>query len=192
MEKIACVGDSITYGMFIFGKKKNSYPAQLQQLLGENYRIKNFGKTDYCLQRTSNKPYTTLKKYKLSLDFKPNIVLLMLGTNDSKDINWKGAGDFINEYKWLISQYEKVCRKIYLLTPSTVFKTHGRTWWDIVPKRVDEMADAIRKLAYELKLPLIDIHKITSEHKEFFKLDGVHPNKHGAKLIANFIYKKLK
>ena len=42
--KVACVGNSITYGIGVSDPDKESYPARLQQMLGEGYTVERFGK----------------------------------------------------------------------------------------------------------------------------------------------------
>ena len=41
--RVACVGDSITFGSGIKNRDQNSYPAQLGAMLGEKYEVRNFG-----------------------------------------------------------------------------------------------------------------------------------------------------
>ena len=40
--KVACVGNSITYGTGLADRATQSYPVQLQKLLGEHYEVENF------------------------------------------------------------------------------------------------------------------------------------------------------
>lgn len=49
--RVACVGDSITYGAKIEDNFLNSYPAQLQLFLGSDYLVGNFGASGYTLQK---------------------------------------------------------------------------------------------------------------------------------------------
>lgn len=106
-KRVACVGDSITYGCFIAGQPWNSYPRQLGRLLGKEYCVGNFGYTNRTAINTGDFPYTSEKLYARSLEFMPDIVLIMLGTNDTKEINWdrekykKDMGRLINSYSSL-------------------------------------------------------------------------------------------
>jgi len=84
--RIACVGDSITYGAGIKGRVTKSYPAQLQELLGATYNVGNFGVSGRTLLKKGDKPYWENKAYKNALDFKPDIVIIKLGTNDINQI----------------------------------------------------------------------------------------------------------
>ena len=65
--KIACVGDSVTYGYGIENRKKDTYPAVLQNMLGANYKVRNFGVSGHCVQDSSDRPYANTKTYAKSL-----------------------------------------------------------------------------------------------------------------------------
>ena len=83
-KRVACVGDSITYGCFVPGQPWNSYPRQLGRMLGRGYCVGNFGYTNRTALKSGDYPYTAEKLYRRSLAFQPELVLLMLGTNDTK------------------------------------------------------------------------------------------------------------
>ena len=82
--RVACVGDSITYGSGVENREQNAYPAVLGRLLGERYEVRNFGVGGATLQKRGDKPYWSLDAYKDVTLFKPHIVVIKLGTNDSK------------------------------------------------------------------------------------------------------------
>jgi len=92
--KIACVGDSITFGSRVKDREINSYPAQLSALLGDDYEVKNFGKSGATMLDNGNKPYIKTPEFEASLKFNPDIVIIKLGTNDSKGSNWKHKDNF--------------------------------------------------------------------------------------------------
>ncbi|MBQ8450967.1 MAG: hypothetical protein IJY64_08680, partial [Bacteroidaceae bacterium] len=41
--KVACVGNSVTFGYGHKNPAETSYPTRLQQMLGEGYEVRNFG-----------------------------------------------------------------------------------------------------------------------------------------------------
>ena len=194
--RIACVGDSITYGATIRDKSHDSYPAQLGTMLGRKYSVKNFGASGYTLQESCDRPYTSHKRYKKSLDFKPDVVLIMLGTNDTKPYNWISTEAFQDDYRQLILSYQELPSKpdVILMTPASVFPENFSPAkpYKIRAGVAGEAAKAVRELAEELGLPFIDIHEMTASHPEFFLQDGVHPNELGAKTIARSVYEALK
>lgn len=194
--RIACVGDSITYGATIRDKSHDSYPAQLGTMLGRKYSVKNFGVSGYTLQESCDRPYTSHKRYKKSLDFKPDVVLIMLGTNDTKPYNWISTEAFQDDYRQLILSYQELPSRpdVILMTPASVFPENFNPAkpYKIRAGVAGEAAKAVRELAKELGLPFIDIHEVTASHPEFFLQDGVHPNELGAKAIARTVYEALK
>lgn len=194
--RIACVGDSITYGATIRDKSHDSYPAQLGTILGRKYSVKNFGASGYTLQESCDRPYTSHKRYKKSLDFKPDVVLIMLGTNDTKPYNWISTEAFQDDYRQLILSYQELPSRpdVILMTPASVFPENFNPAkpYKIRAGVAGEAAKAVRELAKELGLPFIDIHEVTASHPEFFLQDGVHPNELGAKAIARTVYEALK
>ena len=194
--RIACVGDSITYGATIRDKSHDSYPAQLATMLGRKYSVKNFGASGYTLQESCDRPYTSHKRYKKSLDFKPDVVLIMLGTNDTKPYNWISTEAFQDDYRQLILSYQELPSRpdVILMTPASVFPENFNPAkpYKIRAGVAGEAAKAVRELAKELGLPFIDIHEVTASHPAFFLQDGVHPNELGAKAIARTVYEALK
>lgn len=106
--KVACVGDSVTYGYGIEDRQNDSYPAQLQALLGSGYEVRNFGHNGATLLNHGHRPYTTLSEYGESLEYKADLVVIHLGLNDTDPRNWPNySEDFIPDYKSLIDDYRK-------------------------------------------------------------------------------------
>lgn len=190
--RVACVGDSITYGAKIEDKFLNSYPAQLQQLLGGKYLVENFGASGYTLQKNANFPYWNHPNFQKSSDFQPDIVFLMLGTNDTKPYNWTGTENFLSDLEDLVIHYQTLDShpEIYLMTPATVFsgnfklKNNYKMQADVA----DIISNAILSFGKEHNLPVIDIHESTRTHPEYFLLDGIHPDSAGASAIAQEVY----
>lgn len=193
--KIACIGDSITYGALVKDRKDNCYPAQLEKLLGSGYSVRNFGVNGHAAQKDADEPYWTHKHFKASSEFSPDIVLLMLGTNDASDRNWKGIDAFMADYNELVGHYLALPSHpvVYIMTPPTQFPVENYT--KIVHSmnndRLNEISDALIKLGSELGLTVIDIHAATKEHPEFFCFDGLHPDAGGAGLIAETVHAVL-
>jgi len=186
--RIACVGDSITWGAFILRRKRDCYPAQLQRLLGDSVAVGNFGIIGHTLQESGDFPYRISRPYRESGEFAPDIVLIMLGTNDSKANNWNGPEAFVEGYRMLVDHYRELpsSPRIFVMTLPAVYG-HGRAnkvKYGMDTVAIDEMCAAIRKLASDEGLGLIDACAATSGHPEAFRFDGVHPGTVGAALIA--------
>ncbi len=103
--RITCVGDSITYGSGVLKTREvDSYPAQLQKRLGTDHIVYNFGLRNATASAKGNLPYIESEEYKESLKPKPNIVVLMLGTNDTKQANWDDV-EYKNGLKTFVHSY---------------------------------------------------------------------------------------
>lgn len=194
--RVACVGDSITYGAKIENRFLNSYPSRLQQLLGGKYLVKNFGASGYTLQKNSNFSYWDHRNFEKSSDFEPDYVLIMLGTNDTKPYYWNGTENFLKDYRDLISHYRSLESnpQIILMTPATVYPENFpavRPYF-IQSDIADTIADAVIHLGEDEQLPVIDIHRATAFHPDYFSLDGVHPSASGAAEIASLAYETIK
>ena len=192
--RVACVGDSITYGYGIDDWPENNYPAVLQELLGDGYIVNNYGVSGAAVHSGSNKPYASRAEYRDSLEFNPDIVIFMLGSNDSKPFNWKNDDEFVKDYLALIESYDG--STVIICTVAEAFfkgsRTEGETSFRIRPAVVDEIAEIIRKTAVERNLPIIDVNALTSDHPEWYIRDMVHLNAQGAGELAKAVYAKLK
>ena len=184
--KIACVGDSTTYGHGITGWPRNNYPTLLQGLLGEGYHVNNYGVSSHAVQSSSDRPYTSLAHYQESLAYDADYVVFMMGSNDAKPENWIDAEHFKEDLLTILDSYSDT--QIILCTPASAFflegQTEGVTSHDIQPLVVEQIAAVTRQVAAERGYTLIDVHSFTAAHPEWFAKDGVHPGNEGAAAIA--------
>ena len=193
MVKIACVGDSLTYGHLVEDREINCYPALLNELLGNEYVVGNFGANGYTMLKTGDHPYWDHENFRFSGMIHPDIVIIMLGTNDSKPHNFTSMEDFISTYEEMIAHYRGLASKphVYIATPPTVFPPESTDMSTIRGEIVNQMAEAIRELGKKLRVSVVDVGKETLDRPECFTADGVHTNKNGAMLIANVIFREL-
>ena len=191
--KVACVGDSITYGCTVKNRNKNNYPAVLGKLLGDNYCVNNFGYTNRTAIKDADYPYTKEKLYQQSLDFKPDIVMIMLGSNDTKKTNWDKQR-FINDYCEIIDSYLSLSSKpkVYILIPTPLFEIRGKVMWQLRKDiMMNEVCPAVKEIAAKKNINLIDMSKAFENKKELFS-DGVHPNSKGSKKLGEIIFEAIK
>lgn len=180
--RIACVGDSITFGHGTGDRTKNSYPAQLGAMLGDGYEVRNFGVNGATMLKKSNKPYWKLKAFEQARDFQPDLVILMLGTNDSKPPNWRHADDFVADATEMVEVFQKLESRptVLLCRPIPVFADR----WGINDKTVKgEIIPKIDQVADATGATLIDLYKPLEDKGELVP-DKVHPNAGGAKILA--------
>ena len=86
--RVACIGNSITYGYGLKNRSEECYPAVLGIMLGENYTVENFGISARTLLNKGDHPYMQEKLFTEARAFHPDIVIIKLGTNDTKPHNW--------------------------------------------------------------------------------------------------------
>lgn len=185
--KIACVGNSITYGARIVNRSQNCYPSILQKMLGSEYYVENFGVSGSTCLSKGNKPYVKEKAYKKALDFNPDIVTIKLGTNDSKPYNWCYKDEFKNDLKTLVESFENLPSKpkVYLCLPVPVTTSNFNIKKDVV---ANEVVPAVKEVAREKTLEVIDLYSAMTPYPDYYA-DGVHPSALGAAVIASEIYK---
>lgn len=184
--KIACVGDSITFGAGVEDRPNNSYPVQLEAMLGAGYAVKNFGVSGATLLKKGNKPYWKLKKFQAAQDFQPDLVIIKLGTNDSKPGNWKKHGDeYKADYIEMIETFRELKSEpeVRICLPVPVFGTR----WGINEATVTgEIIPRIKEVAEATGVPIIDLYA-PFEGKPELVPDKIHPNAAGATLIAETV-----
>lgn len=188
--KVACVGNSITYGSGIPNRDSLSYPAQLQFWLGKDYDVQNFGVSGATMLKTGDRPYWNEPTFQQAKEFQPDIVLIKLGTNDSKPQNWENAEQFRPDYQEMIDAFNQLPSRprILLLTPAPVFTPEK---WGISQSVVrDEVAPIIRELAAKNRLDLVDLHEELKDAAPYFP-DQVHPDPLACEMMVHAIYVKL-
>jgi len=186
--KLACVGDSITAGSGS-GPGQNSYPAQLGRMLGTPYSVRNFGVSGATLLKAGDKPYDKQSLYTQALAWKPDVVVIMLGTNDTKPQNWSHKGDFIADYRTLVESFLKLDSKprVFVVRPCPVT---GDNSYGIKESGVIEEIPMIDAVVVAESAGLIDVHAAMAGKVALFP-DNVHPSRDGATLLAKTVYKAL-
>ncbi len=179
--RVACVGDSIT--------AITGYPSDLQTLLGANYSVGNFGHSGSTVLLNSWEPYMNQSEFQEALAFQPDIVIIMLGTNDDLQMLHPYNASFEEDYAKLIAAFQQLESKpqIWIAKPPPIFSNSSDLSIQyfngvIIPK--------IQDLANKMNLPVIDVYKAFGNHTDYF-VDGVHPNSKGAALIASEVNKAI-
>jgi hypothetical protein len=181
--RVACVGDSLT--------QSTSYPIELLVHLGSKYSCRNFGAGSTTVSLDSETPYMNTSVFENALEFQPDIVVIMLGTNDAQPSLHQYNTSFVDDYMKLVSAFQKLSneQKIWIVLPPPIFSDQGGT---ISPEYFENtLIPLIEQVAYEAGLPLIDVHSALVGYSDYFP-DGIHPNYEGGKLIATEIYNAVK
>jgi len=189
MLRVACVGDSITEGTGLRNPSQESYPAQLASKLGDGWSVGNFGKKSATVLKNGTTPYWNTHVFTLSRDFNPDIVIIMLGTNDAKPVNWQYKSKFIANYTELIQVYKNLTSHpiVYICYPPPVYGEPA----GITDARIkNEVIPMIAQVASQNSVEVIDIYSTLSNKKSLFP-DKVHPNKEGAEQLAHKVYQTI-
>ncbi|MBD0831602.1 GDSL-type esterase/lipase family protein [Aestuariibaculum sediminum] len=190
--KVACVGNSVTFGYNIENRETLSYPAQLQTLLGNQYKVGNFGHSGATMLKNGHKPYWNQKAFKNSIAFQPNIVIIHLGLNDQGNNNWPEHKEaFIDDYLELISVYKNLPTKpdVFICRMTPTFSGHH--WFEEgMRENFKDVQNKIETIAELAQVELIDLHEPLYRFPEYFP-DQLHPTKEGALVIANKVYSAI-
>ena len=190
--KVACIGNSVTYG---YGHKtpgETSYPSQLQKMLGEKYEVRNFGHSGATLLSKGHRPYINLPEYKAALEFAPDIAVIHLGLNDTDPRNWPNYRDeFYGDYINIIEALRKanptvdiyVCRMTPIFHWHRRFKSGTRDWYWQIQEQIPWIAE------YDMS-ELIDLSRYLY-HRPDLMPDALHPNAEGAGIIAKQVYSAI-
>ena len=190
--KVACIGNSITYGYGLPDRTTQSYPAQLQKMLGESYQVENFGKSGATLLNKGHRPYMQQDEYRRAIDFGGDIVVIHLGINDTDPRDWPDYRDsFVKDYIELIDSFRAANSKVRImiarLTPIADrhprFLSGTRDWHG-------EIQLAIENVARYTGVQLIDLHEPLYPYP-FILTDAVHPDSEGAFIMAQTVYSAI-
>lgn len=186
--KIACVGNSITEGASIKWESRFGYPVILNSILGEGYSVLNCGRSAATMLKKGNLPYWNTNEFSNVFAFHPDIIVMKLGTNDTKLEHWNAA-DFEKDYQAMIDTFNTIPTnpKIFICLPVPVYEDK----WGINDSTLQAgVLPAIQKIAKANNLPIVDLFSALNNHPEYFP-DGIHPNEKGAKVMAEAVAKVI-
>lgn len=187
--KVACIGNSVTYGYGLENREQESYPAKLQDLLGSNYNVKNFGHSGATLLKMGHNPYYKTPEFAEAVTFTPDIAIIHLGLNDTDPRDWPNYhNDFEADYAWLIDAFKKsnpevkiyICRLTPIFSGHPRFKSGTRDWYWQIQRLIPVIAHANH-------VGLIDLHQPLYARPDLFA-DNLHPDKEGASILAATVY----
>jgi lysophospholipase L1-like esterase len=192
--KIACVGDSITFGLGSTDLGKKSYPAQLQVLLGASFTVENDGHSGATMLKSEvfGGSYWATSEFTRAHTFQPDIVIIELGTNDMNIYDWDHHDQFAGDYAAMIDDFRALASHpdVYVALPPWVMTDKAQ-----VGLTEDRMANviipAIRSVAATKATPIIDIHALTQNHPEYYH-DEIHPNDVGYAAMAATVESAIK
>ena len=205
--RVACIGNSITDGHGIDMSDVKAWPGQLQKLLGDGYVVKNYGRSGRTLLQKGDQPIWKEQAWRDALAFKADVVVIKLGTNDSKPQNWDAQAyesdlrlmiDQLNPKVPVLNKKGKPTKKmqrsekprIILCTPVPAYKPSWNISDSVI---VNSISPIINKVAQEENLEVIDLHSIfNNADGKAMQGDGIHPTEVGDAQIAKAVLGKIK
>ena len=191
---LVCVGNSITeqYLYDVNGiefSKITGFVKILADTLGSDYEVKNFGIGGVTMCKKGDLPYWDEEMFKEVFNVKPDIITLMLGTNDAQSNIYGGIDNFSSDYKELINDYQSLPTnpQIWLVVPPPIYE--NKEYWDNMILE-QQVIPQIKQVASELDLPTIDVNTALTDYPQYFG-DGIHPNTEGASIITETIYEAI-
>lgn len=187
--RVACVGNSITYGTGIEDREHFSYPVQLQQMLGNGYVVGNFGKPGATLLYKGHRPYVEQPEFKEALRFKGDIAVIHLGINDTDPRNWPNYRDeFVKDYLSIMDSLRAANPKVhFILARMTPIADRHPRFQSGTKQWHDEIQTAIETVAHVSGAELIDFHEPLYPYPNLLP-DAIHPNPEGAGILAKTVY----
>lgn len=194
-KKVACIGDSVTEGLGLARPEEEAYPAQLQQMIGSNYLVANFGKSGATLLRKGHSPYHHTEAFAKALQFGADIAVIHLGLNDTDPRNFPHyRNQFLPDYLWLIDTLQQVSPhvEIYVYSLTPIFTGHSRftsstyEWHQLLQQEIQKVLTARPNVHF------IDLFSAL-RHRPDLITDAptLHPNNGGATLIARTVYQHI-
>jgi acyl-CoA thioesterase I len=197
--RIAFLGNSITIGAGTTNPTVDAYPFQAGRLLetiyGDTCIIGNFAVSGRTMLKKGDSPLWNEKQYTDSWNFAPDIVYIMLGTNDSKPQNWDQFGnEFFADYKSMIDSFlvrNPRAKFIVALPPPCYELNDISKVWDIRDGIIkNEIIPLVDSIAEIYNAEVIDFYAMLSDSVHLFP-DKVHPNTAGATVMAKMVFDKI-
>ena len=218
--RVACIGNSITDGHGIDMATAYGYPAMLQKKLGQDYWVRNYGVSARTMLNKGDYPYMNEQAWRDALAFQPDIVVIKLGTNDSKPENWQYGADFRQDLEQMIftlrpdlQQYAampaKKAQKAMAKALAKAAKAGAapakprillctpipafKSTWNINDSVITSAIIPIQQeVAAKYGLEVVDLHTLFAGDGDKMLPDGIHPDGKGAARLADIIADALK
>ena len=190
-KRVACIGDSLTWGFTLVDPWRESYPALLQELLGADFTVRNFGCNGASVRADSYTSYAETSAFRSSLTWEPDIVLMMLGSNDCVPQEWDPVA-FRRDYERIVASYRGLPSqpRLILIAPIRMFRVMGFTFMDLSPETLEQgVRPAIKAIAADHGLEFVDLRDVIPDSRYCY--DGVHPQVEGTRLVAEAIFERV-
>jgi acyl-CoA thioesterase-1 len=192
--RIGIIGNSITEGSGLTDPETQSYPAQLAPMLEEIYGdtciVQNFGITTTTMLKNGNVSYWNSVQFEDYMEYAAEICIILLGTNDTKPVNWDEHGDeFIGDYLSMIDTIKtrNPHTKFFVGYPPPAFEIVYDIRDSVILNGVIPAVDSVVAVT---GAELIDFYHPLLDSVSLFD-DKIHPNIEGARAMAQIILDRI-
>ncbi|MDA0578549.1 MAG: GDSL-type esterase/lipase family protein, partial [Verrucomicrobia bacterium] len=188
--RVVCIGDDITAGIGLAQPQRDGYPARLERLLGPRWVVVSMAVPGVTCLATGDVPLYQQNAIPMALSSDPDVVVIMLGTNDAKTNNWTQAERFVGDYTDLVKSFTEKWSppQVWICTPPPVHASPEGPLSDTILR--DELVPRIEAVAEQTGISVIDIRHLLNDKPDRFP-DAVHPDAEGHLLIAEQIYRAI-
>lgn len=189
--KVACVGNSITYGYNLEKYYPITYPYYLQQNLGTTDTVENFGVSGCTFLKNGNLPYWKQSKFTEAIAYLPAEVVIELGTNDAKPYNWQShLTELLPDYEALIDTFATLSSSPEIWITLAPYANNSN--WDILDTTLTKHINpVIAQAGIDKGVNVIDLHSVFTDRTYLQVEDTVHPDTAGARILAEAVYKYM-
>lgn len=186
--RVACIGDSITAGWKL--KEAEKYVTKLGGLLGSDYDVQNFGHSAYCMLKIADKSYWDSPMFQAAQDFEPDIVTIMLGTNDAHPDYWpEYETDYATDYRDMIAFFEALPSNPTVIVLGLPYLKPGGRYDGVVA--LDALLPEVAASAGEAGVEFVEIWDVLVDSglspNELMK-DPIHPSAAAHTIIAETVF----
>ncbi len=188
--RVACVGASLTFGLGLPNRREQCYPAVLARLLGDGYKVRNFGYAGAAAMRASHEPYWKTVSYASATRFAPELTILCLGTNDAQVVNVSKLAEFEEDLAALAEHFAGLAEAgkggggVLLATPPPVFEPLP----EIDVGALDTIVrPGVMRVAERHAYGWIDFYEPLRDRPDLFP-DNLHPDAEGAAILAGVAF----
>lgn len=187
--RVACIGNGFTYGTGINKRELNSYPAQLQRMLGEQYLVRNFGVEGATVYSNSENSYIKTDEYKQSRDFEPEIIIINFGMEEARSGFESKKEQFIKDYKNMAFRYFNLptALRVIIMKPAPSFDTYGKLKNEVI---AEEVIPSIEEVAFSSGSEIIDTYSLFFQGEGFYS-DNINISAAGANRVALSLYESI-
>jgi lysophospholipase L1-like esterase len=186
---VICFGDSITSGYKLPDPARQSYPARLEKLSEAKWKVRNLGVPGATTLKKGDLPIWQQQQYQTVMSSSPDAIIMIFGTNDTKDINWQKIDNFEADYLELVKRLKDLpsAPKVYIGSLPHVLQSYPS---GVSNQRLSILSEKVKKIAQQTGVHYIDITTPLGTNKELF-IDDLHPNPRGEEIIARTVLENI-